>query len=201
MSTNTGHNGTNHDGRWALNKESVTDWGYRAMHGSVVVAKEIVAAYYGSKATWNYYSGCSTGGRQGLKEVEMFPEDFDGVLAGAPAWWTSHLQTWTVKMGLYNSPNSSAHHIPTELFSAIGAEVLRQCDPQDGLVDNIISNPQGCDFLPEALLCRANVTNQTAAGCLTAPQLGTLYQIWGDYVDTNQVSPARSKANVLSEKN
>ncbi|CAK3891157.1 ferulic acid Esterase Feruloyl esterase [Lecanosticta acicola] len=186
MSTDTGHNSTSRDGRWALNKERLTDWGYRAMHGSVVHAKGIVAAYYGSNATWNYYSGCSTGGRQGLKEVEAYPEDFDGVLAGAPAWWTSHLQTWTVKMGQYNSPNGSAHHIPSELFPVIGAEVLKQCDPQDGLVDSIISDPQGCHFYPEALLCGANVTNQTAAGCLTAPQLDTLDKIWGDYVETNQ---------------
>lgn len=62
------------------------------MHGSVVLAKEITEVYYSSKPEYNYYSGCSTGGRQGLKEVEMYPEDFDGVLAGAPAWWTSHLQ-------------------------------------------------------------------------------------------------------------
>jgi feruloyl esterase len=92
MSTDTGHNSTSQDGSWALNKESVTDWGYRAMHGSVVLAKEIVEAYYSSPPAYNYFSGCSTGGRQGLKEVELYPEDFDGVLVGAPAWWTSHLQ-------------------------------------------------------------------------------------------------------------
>lgn len=188
MSTDTGHNSFSQDGSWALNKEKLTDWGYRAMHGSVVLAKEIVQAYYGCESKYSYYSGCSTGGRQGLKEVEMFPEDFDGVLAGAPAWWTSHLQTWTVKAGLYNLPTTSAHHIPPTLFSVIGAEVLRQCDGTDGLVDSIVSNPKGCDFVPEALLCQSNVTNQTKAGCLTVPQVETLYQIYNDYVETNQVS-------------
>lgn len=192
MSTDTGHNSTSRDGSWALNKESLTDWGYRAMHGSVVLAKDIVQSYYGSGSRYSYYSGCSTGGRQGLKEVEMFPEDFDGALAGAPAWWTSHLQTWTVKAGLYNLPTTSAHHIPPTLFPIIGAEVLRQCDGQDGLVDSIISDPRGCEFIPEALLCGSNVTNQTEAGCLTAAQVETLYQIHGDYVETNQVSASVS---------
>lgn len=93
MSTDTGHNSVSGNGSWAYQApEKVTDWGYRAMHGSVVLAKDVVEAYYSCKPKYNYYSGCSTGGRQGLKEVEMHPEDFDGVLAGAPAWWTSHLQ-------------------------------------------------------------------------------------------------------------
>lgn len=187
MSTDTGHNSTSGDITWALNEpEKKIDFGYRAMHGSIVLAKQIVESFYGCKPKYNYYSGCSTGGRQGLKDIQLYPEDFDGVLAGAPAWWTSHLQTWTVKLGLYNLPNTSAHHIPPALFTAIGAEVLKQCDPQDGLVDNIISDPMRCDFFPEALLCAANVTDQTAAGCLTAAQIGTLYHIYNDYVDTNQ---------------
>lgn len=188
MSTDTGHNSTNSDGSWALNKESLTDWGYRAMHGSVVLSKAIVSEYYDSTSKFSYYSGCSTGGRQGLKEVEMFPEDFDGVLAGAPAWWTSHLQTWTVKAGLYNLPTTKAGHIPTSLFPVIGKEVIRQCDAQDGLVDTIVSDPRGCEFIPEELLCKSAVVNQTEAGCLTVPQIETLYKIYGDYLETNQVS-------------
>lgn len=73
------------------------------MHGSVVLAKEVTEAYYSCKPKFNYYSGCSTGGRQGLKEVEMYPEDFDGVLAGSPAWWTSHLQPVSFRNCLFNA--------------------------------------------------------------------------------------------------
>ena len=187
MSTDTGHNSTSGDLTWALHEpEKQKDFGYRAMHGSIVVAKQLVQAYYSCTPKYSYYSGCNTGGRQGLKEVEMFPEDFDGVLAGAPAWWTTHLQTWTVKLGLYNLPETADYHIPVSLFPAIGAEVLKQCDPQDGLADNIIMDPYGCDFYPEALLCGPGVQNQTEVGCLTAPQIGTLYNIYNDYVDTNQ---------------
>ncbi|KAI9712659.1 MAG: hypothetical protein M1820_001280 [Bogoriella megaspora] len=185
LSTDTGHISGSGDGTWALNNpESRTDWGYRALHGSVVLGKSLVSAYYTQSISYSYYSGCSTGGRQGLKEVEMFPEDFDGVIAGAPAWWTTHLQTWTNKIGLWNLPVDSPTHIPTSLFPAIGAEVLRQCDPQDGLTDGIISDPYGCDFVPEVLLC-GTPTAPNASTCLSAPQISTLYKIYNDYIETN----------------
>jgi len=100
VSTDTGHLSISFDASWALNKpESIIDWGYRAMHESVVMGKAITEAYYNSKIKYSYYASCSTGGRQGLKEIQRFPEDFDGVLAGAPAWWTSHLQTWSLEVG------------------------------------------------------------------------------------------------------
>lgn len=195
MSTDTGHNSTSGDGTWATNPEEVIDWGYRAMHGSIVLSKAVTESYYGCNISYSYYSGCSTGGRQGLKELQLHPETFDGVVAGAPAWWTDHLQPWTVKVSSYNLPVTAAYHIPPSLFPIIEAEVLRQCDPQDGLVDTIISDPDACDFLPETLLCGPGVTNQTAAKCLTSPQISTLYNIWQDYVDVNQtfVFPAISK--------
>ncbi|KAJ9660978.1 hypothetical protein H2201_006706 [Coniosporium apollinis] len=185
MSTNTGHNSTSGDITWALNQpEQKIDWGYRAMHGSIVLAKDIIRAYYASSIKYSYYSGCSTGGRQGLKELQLHPDSFDGVLAGAPAWWTSHLQPWTAKLGSYNLPVNASHHIPPTLFPVIAAEVLRQCDGSDDVEDGIISDPARCNFYPEALLCSAANTN--ASSCLTAPQISTLYQIYNDYVDTNQ---------------
>lgn len=156
------------------------------MHGSVVAAKVVTAAFYEKKISYNYYSGCSTGGRQGLKEAEKYPEDFDGILAGAPAWWTSHLQPWTTKVALYNLPATADYHIPPALFPVIAAEVLKQCDPQDGLKDNIISDPQGCNFRAEALVCSSNATNTTAAQCLTSPQLDTLNKLYTDSIGDNQ---------------
>ena len=186
MSTDTGHNSTTGDITWAVNQpEKKIDFGYRAMHGSIVLAKQNVQDYYNCKPRYSYYSGCSTGGRQGLKDIELYPEDFDGVVAGAPAWWTSHLQTWTVKLGSFNLPVGAANHIPPALFNVVAAEVLKQCDGQDGLKDTIISDPAGCNFYPEALLCNGTVANQTAAACLTSPQIETLYKIYNAYVATN----------------
>ncbi len=187
MSTDTGHNSTSGDISWALNEpEKKIDFGWRAMHESVVLSKTLVNAFYGQESSYSYYSGCSTGGRQGLKEVQMFPNDFDGVLARAPAWWTTHLQTWTIKAGLYNLPISADHHISPALFTVIGAEVLKQCDAQDGVKDGIVSDPRRCDFFPEALLCGPGIQNGTEAGCLTPFQVSTLYKIYNDYVGVNQ---------------
>jgi feruloyl esterase len=84
-----------------------------------------VSGWYNENIKYSYYSGCSTGGRQGLKEIQISPESFDGVLAGAPAWWTSHLQTWTIEIGKLNLPATSPGYVPVTLFPAIGAEVLR----------------------------------------------------------------------------
>jgi feruloyl esterase len=151
LSLSLGHNSTPLDGSWAYNApEKVTNWGYRALHGSIVLGKELTRSYYRKDLAYSYYSGRSTGGRQGLKEAEMFPDDFNGIVAGAPAWWTTHLQLWNMKVGLYNLPTTAPYHIPSSLFPTIGDAVLKQCDPQDGLMDNIISDPTRCDFRPEA---------------------------------------------------
>ncbi|KAI0752650.1 Tannase/feruloyl esterase [Daedaleopsis nitida] len=183
VSTDTGHNSTSGDVHWAQNDpEARTDWGWRAMHGSVEISKDLTYAYYGSKIKYSYYSGCSTGGRQGIRDAQLFPDDFDGILAGAPAWWTTHLQTWTTKMGAFNLPLKGSNRIDPLLFSAIEAEVLKQCDGSDGLKDNIISDPLRCNFNPDTLLC---TPTSNASRCLTPTQLDTLYKIYGDYVETN----------------
>lgn len=185
MSTDTGHNASTGDATWAINNtESQTDWGYRAMHGSIVLSKQLTDAYYGSDHKYAYYSGCSTGGRQGMKEVQMFPNDFDGVLAGAPAWWTTHLQTWTLWVGLYNLPVDSPGHVPESLMTTIvHDEILRQCDPQDGVKDNVISRPYSCDFRLETIECGPGANTST---CLTSAQIATLRKLYSPWVDTNQ---------------
>ena len=187
MSTDTGHNSSTIDGSWAYQQPGkMENWGHLAMHGSTVTAKTIVSAFYARDSSYNYYAGCSTGGRQGLKEAEYYPDDFDGIVAGAPAWWTSHLQPWTVKVAAYNLPTTADYHIPPALFPGIQKEVMKQCDPQDGLKDGLISDPNGCNFRPEELLCSANVKNATSTGCLTSPQISTLYHLYNDFVGENQ---------------
>lgn len=89
FSTDTGHNSTATDASWAYqNPKSQVNWGLRALHETVIYGKQITEAFYGTRPSFHYYQGCSTGGRQGFKEAEAFPEDFDGIIAGAPAWWT-----------------------------------------------------------------------------------------------------------------
>ncbi|KAK1718930.1 Tannase/feruloyl esterase [Colletotrichum lupini] len=160
MSTDTGHISGFGDTSWALNNpEAMIDWGYRAMHGSVVVAKAVLTAYYGSVPNYSYYVACSTGDRQGLKEVQEFPEDFDGVLVNAPAWWTTRLGAAGVQRGILNLPSDDPKHIPVSLLQVILTEMIKQCDPQDGITDSIVIDPYACDFRPEAMLCTStNVT-------------------------------------------
>lgn len=105
VSTDTGHLSGTDDGTWALNQpEKLYNWGYRAMHETVVMAKQVVSYYYSQDIAYSYYAACSTGGRQGLKELQLYPDTFDGVIAGAPAWDMGPLQAVTLKLGLDNYP-------------------------------------------------------------------------------------------------
>ncbi|KAK1776963.1 tannase and feruloyl esterase-domain-containing protein [Copromyces sp. CBS 386.78] len=97
ISTDNGHNSAGSDLSWAT-PARLHGWGYRALHGSVVVGKLLIAHYYSNSPTYSYYAGCSTGGRQGLREVQYDANSFDGVLIGAPAWDTMHLMPWISKI-------------------------------------------------------------------------------------------------------
>ncbi|KLU81119.1 feruloyl esterase B [Magnaporthiopsis poae ATCC 64411] len=183
LSTDTGHNSTALQAEWALHKpESRTDWGWRALHESVTMGKKLTRAFYGRhrrRRMYSYYSSCSTGGRQGLKEIQISPGSFDGVLVGAPAWWTSHLNTFAAKTGTYNLPFDAPHHVPVELFAAISREAVRQCDGDDGVVDGIISAPDECGFNLGAMRCGNPGVNSSA--CLTDAQIQTVRNIYDDW--------------------
>ena len=124
ISTDTGHNSSQSDGTWALNHpKRIIDWGYRTMDGSVALGKQIIGAYHGGAIAYNYYASCSTGGRQGLKEIQQYPEDFDGIAVGAPSWWVTHLQPWTEHMGITNLTLSSPGHINATQFAVYVTKV------------------------------------------------------------------------------
>ncbi|KAI1074542.1 Tannase/feruloyl esterase [Whalleya microplaca] len=181
VSTDTGHNSTTDDVSWALgNPETKTDWGWRAMHGAVTIGKRLTVAYYLNVIRYSYYSGCSTGGRQGLKELQLYPQSFDGVLVGAAAWYTSHLNTWVTQVATYNWPAEDPKHIPWELLPAIGGEVVKQCDAIDGVSDGIVSLPLQCKLDYAALTCGGAGAN--ASACLTESQVATLQNVYSDWV-------------------
>jgi len=180
VSTDTGHSSVSTNVSWALgNPESKADWGWRAIHGSVVIGKLLTQTYYGRLISHSYYSGCSTGGRQGLKEMQMFPGSFDGVLVGAAAWYTNHLNTWVTKVASYNWPADEDKHIDWRLLAALAPEVVKQCDDIDGAKDGIISLPELCDVDFGALSCERPGANQSA--CLTAAQSETLKKVYADW--------------------
>jgi feruloyl esterase len=109
-----------------------------------LASKEILEKFYNISAAYSYYSGCSTGGRQGWNEVQKFPEDFDGVLVGAPANWMTHLPGWDVRVALEQFLTSKASYIPAAMWSVIHQAVVRQCDGLDGVIDGLVSDPSRC---------------------------------------------------------
>ncbi|VBB81965.1 Putative feruloyl esterase B precursor [Podospora comata] len=182
LSTDTGHNSTALETSWANGRAEKKElWGWRAMHGSVVLGKQIFQRYYQQPdhdKLWTYYSGCSTGGRQGLRELQEFPDSFDGALIGAPAWWTARLNPFLMQIGLYNVPadDSNPYHIPLNKFSLLLEEVIRQCDNVDGVQDGIVSSPDKCEFDLGALVCSEFGTN--ISKCLTVEQAETARKVY-----------------------
>ena len=151
ISTDNGHNSAGADFTWQT-PARLYDWGYRAVHGSVVVAKILVARYYASPIAYSYYSGCSTGGRQGLREIQHDATSFDGALIGAAAWDTSHLMPWISRIAAAQLNTTSGRLRPAQM-QLLAAEVLRQCDAQDGVVDSIVSDPDNCVFNISTIVC------------------------------------------------
>ncbi|KZV85851.1 tannase-domain-containing protein [Exidia glandulosa HHB12029] len=143
-STNTGHEGSGLDGTFALNNpDSQIDFGYRAVHLSTLFSKNVVRAFYSATAFKSYWLGCSSGGKQGLKEVQTYPDDYDGVLAGSPAWWWSHLTAWTLMGGILNPLGKTGALSATD-WQTVHTGIMAQCDALDGLSDGIITNPALC---------------------------------------------------------
>ena len=169
--TDTGHAGDNGDSMIG-HPEKVIDWGYRAVHEDVVAAKAITAAFYGKKANYSYYAGCSTGGRQGWVGAEYYPNDFDGLAIGDPANPMSRLQAGSIWSNLvYNA--TDAGRLTRDDWFLVRNTVMQQCDAKDGLKDGLIANPLACNFDPQTIACKAGQTNN----CLTPAKIDVLTKL------------------------
>ncbi|HEV2306088.1 MAG TPA: tannase/feruloyl esterase family alpha/beta hydrolase [Candidatus Acidoferrales bacterium] len=179
-STDTGHEAPGIETNWALgHPEKIVDFGYRAIHLTSVIGKTIVHDFYGSVPRYSYFSSSSNGGRQALMEAQRFPSDYDGIIAGAPANFWTHLMVdaiW-VAQALYAKPGS---YISSSKLPAIHDAVLSACDAADGVKDGIINDPTRCHFHPETLLCRGPET----PACLTAPEVAALKKLYAGPVDS-----------------
>jgi feruloyl esterase len=173
-STDTGHAGSSGDGSFAFNHpEKLTDFAYRAVHEMTVQAKAIVDKHYGSAPRLSYWNGCSTGGRQGLKEAQKYPADYDGIIAGAPANFMSHLATQSLWVA-HATLKDPASFIPKEKYAVIHRAVLGACDGLDGVKDGVLDDPTRCHFDPKTIQCEA----ADAATCLTPPQVEAARKIY-----------------------
>lgn len=171
-STDTGHLAS--DANWAIgHPEKVVDYAYRAKHLVTVAAKGLIAAYYGQPPTKSYLNSCSNGGRQAMMEVQRYPQDYDGVVVGAPWNFQSHSAAgmiWTAQA--LSEPGAA---IPAAKLPAIQAAVVAACDAKDGLVDGLIEDPRKCNYDPAALQCQAGTDTNS---CLTPPQVTALRKLY-----------------------
>ena len=195
VSTNNGHNSTYDNTRWARgNKAAKEDWGFRAMDGAVVYGKDLVKRFY-AKPFKSYYSGCSTGGRQGLRQVMQRANSFDGLLIGAPAWDTVDISPWVTRMSKVLLDNGGAW---TEAeIRGLSRQFIEQCDgqtPNDNATDGIISDPAGClkKFDRTKVYCSSGV-----ADCIRNDN-GRAERILAAFLDPYTVSSAAATPTFVS---
>lgn len=171
--TDNGHasDGLTPDAAWAVGRpEKLIDFGYRAVHETSVQAKAILRTFFGREEALSYFNGCSDGGREALMEAQRYPEDFNGIIAGAPANNWSRLFTGFV----WNEQALAENPIPPAKLPVIQKAILDSCDALDGVEDGLIEDPRVCDFRLGSLACEAG----DAADCLTEEQITTLEKIY-----------------------
>src|SRR5580700_2395510 len=170
--TDDGHRGGG--AAWAIgHPEKMVDFGYRAVHETAIQSHLILQAFYGTDSVRSYFVGCSDGGREALMEAQRFADDFDGIVAGAPANNWSHLFTgflWNER-ALLDDPSGT---IPVSKLPTIQKAVLAECDALDGVKDGVIEDPRACHFNPVVLTCKG----ADADDCLTEPQVVALTKIY-----------------------
>ena len=166
-STDTGHLGNT--GSFVLgHPEKLTDFGWRAPHEMTVISKAIIVAYYGVAPRYSYFNGCSAGGRQAMMEAQRFPDDFDGIIAGAPGLdWTGRAAQ-AMRVAKVLEASESARLLDAQR-RFLHEAVVTACDVLDGVKDGLIDNPQRCKFDPGVLQCKG----PNGAECLTAAQVQT----------------------------
>jgi feruloyl esterase len=173
-----GHSSTMVDNNWVANNlQGLVDFGYRATHVTTVAGKALIKAFYSTDPRKSYFFACSTGGRQGLIEAQRFPEDFDGIVAIAPA----SLAPFGLKkpatisdIDRFNLDPSGRPILPNRKALLIHAAVVRACDRDDGLSDGIIGDPVRCRWKPEDIQCKGS----EARNCLTAAQVAVVNKLY-----------------------
>ena len=180
VGTNNGHNGTSGD-VFYKRPDVLEDYAYRSVHTGVVVGKQITNMFYEAGFDKSYYLGCSSGGRQGFKSVQKFPEDFDGVVAGAPAIAFLSLGSWNANFLQITGTPDDDTFLSAELWGTVHKEILRQCDRLDGAEDGIIEDTDLCRPFFDTLICSPGQETD----CLTGTQVNTVNEVFSPYYGEN----------------
>jgi feruloyl esterase len=174
--TDTGHEGGSGsfalDAKGRLNWQSIRDNAYLGIHEMTETGKALTQEFYGKAPRYSYFNGCSTGGRQGLSEAQRFPDDYRGILAGAPAinWTKLHPeQLWGAIV-----MNDAKNVVATCKFEAAVAAAVAACDAMDGVKDGVIADPHRCTYDPKALIG----TTAGACGTITDADAAVIRKIW-----------------------
>jgi len=179
--TDTGHQATKStDATWAYhNLPKEIDYGYRGTHVTAIAAKILTEKFYGERPHEAYFNGCSNGGRQALMEVQRYPGDFNGIIAGDPSFLLDGQlnRVWGYQV-LFSDAD---HYIPASKLPLISSDITAECDGKDGLVDGLIDDPRNCGFDAATLLCKKG----DAETCLTAGQVDSFKKITAGPVDAN----------------
>ena len=175
-STDTGHVGGSASFGMG-HPEKVTDFAYRSEHEMTVTAKAIINKFYGNAPKFSYWTGCSAGGRQAMKAAQMFPNDFDGIIAGSPGldWSGRTAQAVRIAQALQKE---EARITPAKA-QVLHSAVVAACDALDGVKDGLIENPVACKFDPAVLVCKGG----EEPACLTQAQADTAKLIYSPIVD------------------
>ena len=169
-STDTGHESS--DPNWGSNRAKELDYAHRGTHVTAVAGKELTAAFFGKAPDHAYFNGCSNGGRQALMEVQRYPTDFDGIIAGDPATGTPmQVGRALVFQRMLLHPEN---YLPIAKVELLSNATLAECDAKDGLKDGLITDPRLCTFKPESLECASG----DGPDCLTAAQVDTVKKIY-----------------------
>jgi feruloyl esterase len=172
------------DGGFGNDPALRTDFAYRGVHLTALAVKALIKLYYGQPQRYAYFSGCSDGGREALMEAERFPDDFNGIAAGAPALnfqlQNTFYHAW---MAVSNHrPDGSAILLAAKL-PALHAAALAACDALDGLKDGEIDNPQACRFDPAAARCAPGQAPSDA--CLTPEEVAVARKFYQGPTDSS----------------
>ena len=160
---------------WVTNSEAATDFAYRAINRMTVAGKALVKIYYGRAQSRAYFNGCSTGGRMALMEAQRFPQDYDGIIAGAPVY-SLQVQSSAIlrNNGFAKTPFTEAQ------LKLVNASLLKACDAKDGALDGVIAQPRACAWQPSVLACKPG---KAGATCLSPGQVSALKTIYAGVRD------------------
>lgn len=183
--TDMGHTGRT--AQFGNDPQKRIDFAYRAVHLTAESSKAVIERFYGRPADYAYYTGCSDGGRAGLAAAQRYPDDFDGIIAGAPVMNFQVQNTFDHTWRAVSNTNENGQPILTaDRLPLIHDAAIAECDLIDGMADRLISDPRLCEFDPRTIVCESG---DVEANCLSAQEAEAAYKIYrGPYDDAGELA-------------